>query len=103
MVTVGKSIGGGIVCGVYGLTLHIADAVAGHDRASADLVDVGGVGGTLVGNALSVAAMRATLADVLTDSAFAHMERLAIRFTGAQDVIDRYDMPWSVNAPRRPE
>jgi glutamate-1-semialdehyde 2,1-aminomutase len=97
MVTVGKSIGGGIACGAYGLTSEIADAVAGHDRASADLVDVGGVGGTLAGNALSVAAMRATLADVLTDSAFSHMERLAIRYTdGVQDVLDSYEMPWSV-------
>jgi len=97
MVTIGKSIGGGIACGAYGLRADIADTIAGHDRTSADLVDVGGVGGTLAGNALSVAAMRATLGEVLTDDAFTHMEELAVRFTdGVRAVIDRYELPWSV-------
>jgi glutamate-1-semialdehyde 2,1-aminomutase len=97
MVTIGKSIGGGVACGAYGLRADIARAIAGYEQATADLVDVGGVGGTLAGNALSVAAMRATLEKVLTDGAFAHMEARAVRFTdGVQRVIDRYDLPWSV-------
>jgi len=97
MVTIGKSIGGGIACGAYGLAADLAADLAGHDRATADLVDVGGVGGTLAGNALSVAAMRATLDEVLTDAAFVAMEALAVRFTeGVQDVLDRHDVPWSV-------
>ena len=97
MLTIGKSIGGGIACGAYGLRSEIATTISGHDQATADLVDVGGVGGTLAGNALSVAAMRATLADVLTDQAFVSMEAEAVRFTqGVQDVLDRYDLPWSV-------
>lgn len=65
MITIGKSMGGGIPCGAYGLTQEIADKVA-HAK-NVDLVDVGGVGGTLAGNALSVAAMKATLEDVLTE------------------------------------
>jgi glutamate-1-semialdehyde 2,1-aminomutase len=97
MITIGKSIGGGVACGAYGLRAEVADAIAGYDRTSADLVDVGGVGGTLAGNALSVAAMRATLGEVLTDEAFTHMEEQAVRFTeGVQTVIDRYDLAWSV-------
>jgi glutamate-1-semialdehyde 2,1-aminomutase len=97
MLTIGKSIGGGIACGAYGLRSELAAVVSGHDQATADLVDVGGVGGTLAGNALSVAAMRATLADVLTDGAFVSMEAQAVRFTeGVQDVLDRYRLPWSV-------
>jgi glutamate-1-semialdehyde 2,1-aminomutase len=64
----------------------------------ADLVDVGGVGGTLAGNALSVAAMRATLEHVLTEDAFAHMIHLASEFTdGVQETIDRTGVPWSVS------
>ena len=75
---IGKSIGGGIPSGAYGLTREVADAACSRDP-DADLVDVGGVGGTLAGNALSVAAMRATLEHVLTEPAFERMIDLADR------------------------
>jgi len=93
---IGKSIGGGIPSGAYG----ISDAVARRVGADpdADLVDVGGVGGTLAGNALSVAAMRATLENVLTAPAFEHMIELATRFTaGVQQTLDATGVPWSVS------
>jgi glutamate-1-semialdehyde 2,1-aminomutase len=98
ILTIGKAIGGGIPSGTYGLTDEVASLVSGHASAgAADLVDVGGVGGTLAGNAMSLAAMRATLGQVLTDGAFAHMEARAIRFTaGVQEVLDRFALPWSV-------
>jgi glutamate-1-semialdehyde 2,1-aminomutase len=93
---IGKSIGGGVPCGAYGLTDEVAVRIAAHDEA--DLIDVGGVGGTLAGNALSTAAMRATLAEVLTDDAFDHMIALADRYTaGVQATIDRFALPWSVS------
>ena len=92
---IGKSIGAGIPSGAYGLTQEVADAISAHQDA--DLIDVGGVGGTLAGNALSLAAMRATLGEVLTDQAFQHMIELGTRYTGqVQDVLDRYDVPWSI-------
>ena len=92
---IGKSIGGGIPTGAYGITQALADAVA--TREDADLVDVGGVGGTLAGNVLSTAAMRATLGDVLTDEAFAHMIELATRFRdGVEQVLSQYLVPWSI-------
>jgi glutamate-1-semialdehyde 2,1-aminomutase len=95
LVTVGKSIGGGVPAAAYGLSAEVAERVA--SRRDADLVDTGGVGGTLAGNALSVAAMRATLAHVLTDEAFRHMTALATRFSeGVQGVLDRRRLPWSV-------
>ena len=51
--------------------------------------DVGGVGGTLAGNALSLAAMRATLGEVMTDEAFERMIALGERFEdGVQGVIE---------------
>jgi glutamate-1-semialdehyde 2,1-aminomutase len=94
MLTVGKSIAGGIPIGAYGLRRELADRIL---HADVDLEDVGGVGGTLAGNALSLAAARATLSDVLTDAAFAHMVPLAERYAaGVQDVIDRRGVPWNI-------
>lgn len=96
IVVIGKSIGGGVPSGAYGISQELADAVADHPDA--DLIDVGGVGGTLAGNALSVAAMRATLGEVLTDAAFEHMIALGTRFAeGVQSVLDRHDVPWSIS------
>ena len=93
---IGKSIGGGVPSGAYGITTELAERALGRDDA--DLVDVGGVGGTLAGNALTSAAMRATLGEVLTDAAFSHMIELGTRFaTGVAEVIERYDVPWSVS------
>ena len=99
LFVIGKSIGGGIPCGAYGITRAVAAAVTRHtDAGDADIVDVGGVGGTLAGNALSTAAMRATLGQVLTEDAFAHMVELATAFTaGVQATFDELDVPWSVS------
>jgi glutamate-1-semialdehyde 2,1-aminomutase len=92
---IGKSIGGGIPCGAYGITHEVADRVRSHPTA--DLIDVGGVGGTLAGNVLSTAAMRATLEHVLTDAAFEHMITLATRYReGVDAALVRYAMPWSI-------
>jgi glutamate-1-semialdehyde 2,1-aminomutase len=96
MLTIGKAIAGGIPTGAYGLSAELAEKVSG--RTDLDLIDVGGVGGTLAGNALSVAAMRATLERVLTDDAFEAMAALSARFaTGVQSIIDRYELPWSIS------
>jgi glutamate-1-semialdehyde 2,1-aminomutase len=96
ILVIGKSIGGGIPSGAYGITERIAEMVTEHPDA--DLIDVGGVGGTLAGNVLSTAAMRATLADVLTDAAFEHMITLATRFTeGVVAALEQYDVPWSIS------
>ncbi|CAN5554701.1 aspartate aminotransferase family protein [soil metagenome] len=98
LVTLGKSFAGGIPIGAYGLSEATADRLqAAVEASDADLVDVGGVGGTLAGNALSLAAARATLAAVLTADAFAEMTRLATRFTeGVQATLDRHDLAWSI-------
>jgi glutamate-1-semialdehyde 2,1-aminomutase len=63
-----------------------------------DESDVGGIGGTLAGNALSLAAMRATLEHTLNKETYAHTIPLAIRFTeGVKQVIDEYQLPWVIN------
>ncbi len=82
--------------GAYGLSAELADRLLA-DR-DADLVDTGGVGGTLAGNALSLAAARATLAEVLTEAAFDGMTARAQRFAaGVSDAIARHGLPWSVS------
>jgi glutamate-1-semialdehyde 2,1-aminomutase len=96
LVIIGKSIAGGIPTGTYGLSAEFAARVL--ERTDLDLIDMGGVGGTLAGNPLQVAAMRATLEKVLTDEAFEKMIDTATYFTdGVQAIFDRYDLPWAIN------
>ncbi|MGM9444195.1 transaminase [Streptomyces murinus] len=96
MLTIGKAIGGGIPAGAYGLSAELADRLLA--RGDLDLVDMGGVGGTLAGNALSVAATRATLEHVLTDAAFDRMGKLCERFeAGVRAGIEAHTLPWSVS------
>jgi glutamate-1-semialdehyde 2,1-aminomutase len=95
IVTIGKSIAGGIPAGAYGLSEALADRILAD--ADADIEDTGGVGGTLAGNALSAAAMRATLEQVLTDAAFKQMIAVADHFTaGVRDVIASRGLPWTI-------
>ncbi|MGD1013842.1 MAG: transaminase [Acidimicrobiales bacterium] len=97
-ITIGKSLGGGVPCGAYGLSEDLARRVTEALGTGADIVDVGGVGGTLAGNALSLAAMRAVLDEVLTDESFGPMEELATVFThDVRDAIVAHDLPWSVS------
>ncbi len=95
VVVVGKAIAGGIPIGAYGVTAELGDRITASIEP--EDVDVGGIGGTLAGNALSLAAARATLAEVLTPDAFDRMESLAVRWTsGVEEVIRRHGLPWHV-------
>jgi glutamate-1-semialdehyde 2,1-aminomutase len=91
----GKPIGGGVPGATYGFTQAVGDAIAAHQDL--EDCDVGGIGGTLAGNALSLAAMHATLEKVLTQKAFDHMIPLAERWTaGVETAIAEFDVPWHV-------
>ncbi len=95
MLVIGKTIGGGIPVATYGMTTEVADRV----RATIPFedTDVGGVGGTLAGYALSMAAARAALGEVLTAAAFERMLPLAERWErGVNDAINRHGAPWNV-------
>lgn len=95
LVTIGKAIAGGVPCGAYGLSAELADALL--SRTDLDLVDMGGVGGTLAGNPVSMAAARACLSAVLTDDAFTYMVGLTTRLTEALTAAIRSaGLPWSV-------
>jgi glutamate-1-semialdehyde 2,1-aminomutase len=97
LLTVGKPLAGGVPAACYGMSQEVAERVAGR-MAEFETSDTGGIGGTLAGNALSLAAMRATLENVLTEENFERMIALGERWTdGVQAVIDRYELPWVVN------
>jgi glutamate-1-semialdehyde 2,1-aminomutase len=92
----GKPIGGGVPGATYGFTQAVADAIAA--RQTLEDCDIGGIGGTLAGNALSLAAMHATLEKVLTQQAFDRMIPLAERWTaGVEQAIAEFDVPWHVS------
>lgn len=94
-LTVGKAIAGGIPGAVYGFSQSVGERIREHSSL-AD-ADTGGIGGTLAGNALSLAAMRVTLEQVLTSDAYRHTRELAERFlSGVQTVIHDYRLPWNV-------
>jgi glutamate-1-semialdehyde 2,1-aminomutase len=93
LLTIGKAIGGGVPCGALGLSADVEERML--TAVEADYEDTGGVGGTLAGNALSLAAMRATLGSVLTDDAWEHTIPLAARFAdGIRGSIGA--LPWNV-------
>ena len=95
VLTIGKPIAGGVPAAAYGFSEEVAARLAG--TIELDDVDVGGVGGTLAANALSLAAMRATLSEVLTEDAFARMSGLAERWTaGVETAIADAGLPWHV-------
>ena len=94
-VVVGKPIGGGVPCAAYGMSTEVGDRLDG--QMLEDEIDVAGVGGTLTGNALAVAAIKATLSTCLRDEDFAVAIPLAERFTdGVAGVIAEHDLSWHV-------
>ena len=95
-LTIGKAIGGGFPTGAFGMSSEIAQAI--KSQVELEVIDTGGVGGTLAANALSLAAMRATLTKVLTEENFEKMIKLGTRWAdGVEKVIEKYKLPWSVN------
>jgi glutamate-1-semialdehyde aminotransferase len=92
----GKTIGAGIPAGAFGMSSALADGIA--KSVHLEHIDVGGVGGTLAGNALSMAAIRATLTEVLTEEAFERMEKISTEWTkDVQEIIDEFNVPWQVS------
>jgi glutamate-1-semialdehyde 2,1-aminomutase len=95
VIVFGKAIGAGIPGAAYGFSQEVADRIAAKQEL--ENCDVGGIGGTLAGNALSLAAMRATLTKVLTKEAFDRMMPMAERWTtGVAKAIADAELPWSV-------
>ncbi|MFT4286341.1 transaminase [Nocardioides sp.] len=95
LLVVGKAIGGGVPVAAYGMTASVAEALTGPMLGHE--IDVAGVGGTLTGNALALAATRATLSTALREEDFAIAVPLAERFTdGVAEVFEQHSLPWTV-------
>jgi glutamate-1-semialdehyde 2,1-aminomutase len=95
-LTIGKPLASGVPAACYGMSAEVAERAQAY-METLPTTDVGGVGGTLSGNALSLAAMRATLEHVLTDEAFERMIALGGRWAeGVKAAIERFGLPWEV-------
>ena len=94
-LVIGKPIGGGIPCAVYGFTEELARAVEQAKRGAPP--GHSGVGTTLSANMFAMAAMRANLEEVMTEAAYRTMFGLAAKLAdGLRDVIARHQLPWCV-------
>jgi glutamate-1-semialdehyde 2,1-aminomutase len=94
----GKPVAGGIPCAVFGVTAEVAARME-HARTKAGAGGHGhsGMGTTLSANAFALHAMRANLAHVMTDAAYARMIPLAERLAAnLQSLINKHELPWSV-------
>ena len=95
-LTIGKAIGGGFPTGAFGMQKHVADSI--KRLVELEVIDTGGVGGTLAANALSLAAMRASLSKVLTAENFERMIKLGNRWAdGVEQSVKKHNLAWTVN------
>ena len=98
IVTSGKSIAGGVPFGAWGMTDAVAEVltqVKGPDGERSNLV---AIGGTLFGNALSMAAARATMTEILTPAAYASTQRLGSRLAdGMRHAVTAAGLPWHIH------
>jgi glutamate-1-semialdehyde 2,1-aminomutase len=95
MFVVGKCVAGGMPTAVWGMTDALADRYLAANTARAP--GHSGMGTTLSANPMQFACLRATLAEVMTEDAYAHMEKGAARLErGLSEVIERHKAPWHV-------
>jgi glutamate-1-semialdehyde 2,1-aminomutase len=94
MFTLGKPIASGVPAAVYGFSAEVAKRIRAKVGAEEE---IHGIGGTLAGNALSLAGMRATFQHVLTQKTFDHTIALARRYVeGVESAIEEHDLPWRI-------
>ncbi len=95
-LTIGKALAAGIPVGTFGMTQEIADVIKA--KVEVEKIDTGGIGGTLAGNILALAAMKATLSEVLTEANFTRMIALGNRWCdGVDQAIKDFDLDWHCN------
>ncbi|GAB4068423.1 aspartate aminotransferase family protein [Ancylobacter sonchi] len=95
LFVVGKAIAGGVPAAVWGMSEEVVDRL---NRARAALPPGhSGIGTTLSGSPLQLAALRATLEEVATKAAYAHMNATADAMQATLDaVIAKAGLPWHV-------
>jgi glutamate-1-semialdehyde 2,1-aminomutase len=101
LLVLGKSIGGGVPVAAYGMREELAELITVHPvyEVSGEAVDEPAIGGTLWGNALSMAALRAALAEVWTPATHERMQGLATTLAdGVREIVRGHDHDWDVHA-----
>jgi glutamate-1-semialdehyde 2,1-aminomutase len=97
LVTIGKSIAGGLPFGAWGMTDAIADALVQRKGPDGERQDLVATGGTIFGNALAMAAARAVMTEILTPGAYAHTQRLGARLaSGMRMAVEAHGLPWHI-------
>jgi glutamate-1-semialdehyde aminotransferase len=98
-LVVGKSMAGGVPMAAYGMNERLSGEIerTSHvDYSAGTAVDHPALGGTMFANAVSMAACRANLAEVMTGAAYEHATSLATRLaSGIRAIIDQRRLPWS--------
>ena len=90
----GKTIASGIPVGAFGFSEEFGEKATKVLESVYGLAK--GVGGTLAANAFTMAVMRATLSEVLTEDFYRRNIPLATRFNdGVKAVINEFNLPWN--------
>ncbi len=98
LVTSGKSIAGGVPFGAYGMTDDVAEVLTQQKGPDGERSDLVATGGTLFANALSMAAARATMLEILTPDAYASTQRLGARLAeGMREAVERRGLRWHIH------
>jgi glutamate-1-semialdehyde 2,1-aminomutase len=96
MVAVGKAVGGGLPLGVYGMTAELQSVFERGTSLNGEPGELA-TGGTMFGNALSMAAARAVLTEVLTPEAYERAARLGgLLADGLEAAVDDAGLPWRI-------
>jgi glutamate-1-semialdehyde 2,1-aminomutase len=98
LVTIGKSIAGGLPFGAWGMTEEIAGVMDQSKGPNGERASVVATGGTIFGNALAMAAARAVMTEILTPEAYAHTQRLGERLAGGMRAsVGAHRLPWHIH------
>ncbi len=95
-LVVGKPIAGGLPAAAYGFSSNMATRM----KAAKDSAPSGhsGIGTTLSGNMMTLAAINATLRDTATDAAYQHMLALAALLEHQlTDTLKTHNLPWNIS------
>jgi glutamate-1-semialdehyde 2,1-aminomutase len=92
-LVIGKAIAGGFPAAVWGVSAELAEKIAAVPRSGGR----SGIGTTLAGNAMGIAAIGATLREVATPEAYTTMLEGAEALVAAlKSVIAKHKLPWCV-------
>jgi glutamate-1-semialdehyde 2,1-aminomutase len=98
LVTIGKSIAGGLPFGAWGMTDELAGVLVQRKGPDGERSNLVATGGTIFGNALAMAAARAVMTQILTPDAYAHTQRLGERLAGGMRAsVDAHGLPWHIH------